>query len=318
MNLRFTKMQGLGNDFVVCDGFRQAVSLSPEQCRRLADRRFGVGCDQILLVEPPRLAGTDFHYRIFNADGSEVEQCGNGARCFARFVREQGLTAKTEIPVGTAAGPIRLFIEADDAVRVNMGAPIFTPARIPFLAPAEWAASACPGSVSAGVHAEIAKPLTNLTSAEPEVATSNAAALPEADAYDLEVDGEVLRIGAVSMGNPHAVLRVDDLDRAPVDRLGPRIERHPRFPRRVNVGFMQVLAPDRIRLRVFERGAGETLACGTGACAAVAVGRRLGLLAERVQVSLPGGDLHIRWAGGDQPVWMTGPAVTVFTGEIPL
>ena len=302
MMLRFTKMQGLGNDFVVCDGVRQAVTLSPEQCRFLADRRFGVGCDQILLVEPPRLAGTDFHYRIFNADGSEVEQCGNGARCFARFVNDQGLTAKTEIPVGTAAGPIRLFIEPDGQVRVNMGPPIFTPARIPFLAPVELLPKA-----------EL------LATAGPAVtATSNAIALTEANDYDLEVAGEMLRIGAVSMGNPHAVLRVDDLDQAPVERLGPPIERHPRFPRRVNVGFMQVLAPNHIRLRVYERGAGETLACGTGACAAVAVGRRLGLLGERVRVSLPGGDLQVHWAGDDQPVWMTGPAMTVFTGEIQL
>jgi diaminopimelate epimerase len=296
MRLRFTKMQGLGNDFVVCDGVRQALCLSPEQCRFLADRRFGVGCDQILLVEPPRLAGTDFHYRIFNADGSEVEQCGNGARCFARFVGDQGLTAKTEIPVGTAAGPIRLFIESDGQVRVNMGPPVFDPVRIPFLAPGERTAAAGPEAKAA----------------------SNLIALTEADDYDLEVEGEILRIGGVSMGNPHAVLRVGDLDQAPVERLGPRIERHPRFPRRVNVGFMQVIAPDRIRLRVYERGAGETLACGTGACAAVAVGRRQGLLAEEVRVSLPGGDLLIHWGGDDQPVWMTGPAVTVFTGEIQL
>ena len=274
MKLRFTKMQGLGNDFVVFDGVRQRVTLSAAQCRFLADRRFGIGCDQILLVEPPRLAGTDFHYRIFNADGSEVEQCGNGARCFARFVRNQGLTDKTEIPVGTAAGPIHLFLEANDQARVNMGAPQFNPQRIPFLAAAE------------------------------------------ADSYDLEVDGQTLRIGAVSMGNPHAVLRVNDLDQAPVARLGPLIEHHPRFPRRVNVGFMQVLDPGHIRLRVFERGAGETLACGTGACAAVAVGRRLGLLDEAVRVSLPGGDLRIAWAGGTAPVWMTGPAVSVFEGEI--
>ncbi|MFZ1575016.1 MAG: diaminopimelate epimerase, partial [Chromatiaceae bacterium] len=218
MKLRFTKMQGLGNDFVVFDGVRQRVTLSAEQCRFLADRRFGIGCDQILLVEPPRLVGTDFHYRILNADGSEVEQCGNGARCFARFVHDQGLTDKSEIPVGTAAGPIHLFLEANDQARVNMGAPQFNPQRIPFLAAAE------------------------------------------ADSYDLEVDNQILRIGAVSMGNPHAVLRVDDLDQAPVARLGPLIERHPRFPKRVNAGFMQILDPGHIRLRVFERGAGETLA----------------------------------------------------------
>jgi len=276
MKLRFTKVQGLGNDFVVFDGVRQRVTLSAAQCRFLADRRFGIGCDQILLVEPPRLAGTDFHYRIFNADGSEVEQCGNGARCFARFVHDQGLTDQTEIPVGTAAGPIRLFFEADGQVRVNMGTPHFAPERIPFLA------------------------------------------TTEADSYDLEVDGQTLRIGAVSLGNPHAVLRVTDLDQAPVARLGPLIERHPRFPKRVNAGFMQILDPGHIRLRVFERGAGETLACGTGACAAVAVGRRLGLLNEAVRVSLPGGDLRINWAGGTEPLWMTGPALSVFSGEIEL
>ncbi len=276
MKLRFTKMQGLGNDFVVFDGVRQRVTLSAAQCRFLADRRFGIGCDQILLVEPPRLAGTDFHYRIFNADGSEVDQCGNGARCFARFVHDQGLTDQTEIPVGTAAGPIRLFFEADGQVRVNMGTPRFAPERIPFLA------------------------------------------TTEADSYDLKVDGQTLRIGAVSLGNPHAVLRVTDLDQAPVAQLGPLIEGHPRFPKRVNAGFMQILDPGHIRLRVFERGAGETLACGTGACAAVAVGRRLGLLNEAVRVSLPGGDLRITWAGGTEPLWMTGLALSVFSGEIEL
>jgi diaminopimelate epimerase len=276
MTVPFTKMQGLGNDFVVFDGVRQRVDLNADQCRFLADRRFGVGCDQILLVEPPRLADTDFHYRIFNADGSEVEQCGNGARCFARFVRDQGLTDKTEIPVGTAAGPIHLFTQADGQVRVNMGTPLFAPERIPFLAS------------------------------------------EEADSYDLEVAGQTLRIGAVSLGNPHAVLRVPDLDQAPVARLGPLIESHPRFPRRVNAGFMQILDPGHIRLRVFERGAGETLACGTGACAAVAVGRRHGLLDGQVRVSLPGGDLGIAWAGGAAPMWMTGPAVSVYRGEIEL
>jgi diaminopimelate epimerase len=272
--LRFTKMQGLGNDFVVIDAIRQAVRLDPGQVRRLADRRFGIGCDQVLLVEPPRLPGTDFHYRIFNADGSEVEQCGNGARCFARFVRQQGLTDKTEIAVGTAAGPIRLLVEPDGQVRVDMGPPVLEPARIPFLADRQ------------------------------------------ALTYPLEVGGEVLEIGAVSMGNPHAVLLVDDLDAAPVGRLGPLIERHPRFPQRVNAGFMQVLAPDRIRLRVHERGAGETLACGTGACAAVVSGHLRGLLDRRVRVTLPGGDLVIEWPGVPHPVLMTGPAERVFEGEI--
>ncbi len=269
-------MHGLGNDFVVIDALRQAVALDAAAIRRLADRRLGVGCDQVLLVESPRLPGTDFHYRIFNADGSEVEQCGNGARCFARFVRDQGLTDRTEIPVGTASGAIRLFAEPDGQVRVDMGVPILDPARIPFLAERE------------------------------------------APTYDLEVAGERLTIGAVSMGNPHAVLLVDDTDTAPVARLGPRIESHPRFPQRVNAGFMQVVAPERIRLRVYERGTGETLACGTGACAAVVSGRTRGLLGRRVQVSLPGGVLMIEWPGPGQPVVMTGPAQRVFAGEIDL
>ena len=276
MKLRFTKMHGLGNDFVVIDAVRQRVELDPATIRHLADRHRGIGCDQLLLVESPRLPDTDFHYRIFNADGSEVEQCGNGARCFARFVRDQGLTDRTEIPVGTAAGAIRLCVEPDGQIRVDMGVPILEPARIPFLAEAQ--------SLS----------------------------------YELAVDGETLRIGAVSMGNPHAVLLVEDTNTAPVERLGPLIESHPRFPRRVNVGFMQVLASDHIRLRVYERGAGETQACGTGACAAVVSGRRQGLLAPRVRVSLPGGILIIEWVGGEQPVSMIGPAQRVFEGEIDL
>jgi diaminopimelate epimerase len=274
MPLRFTKMHGVGNDFVVLDAVRQRVELDAPAIRRLADRHVGVGCDQVLLVEPPRLPGADFHYRIFNADGSEVEQCGNGARCFARFVRDQGLTDKHEIPVGTAAGLIRLCVEPDGQIRVDMGVPILEPARIPFLADG--------GSPT----------------------------------YTLDVDGEILTIGALSMGNPHAVILVDDIHRAPLERLGPRIETHPRFPRRVNVGFMQVLAPDRVRLRVHERGTGETLACGTGACAAVVSGRLRGLLGERVRVGLPGGDLVIQWPGTGQPVLMTGPAERVFEGEI--
>ncbi|ADC63011.1 diaminopimelate epimerase [Allochromatium vinosum] len=276
MRLRFTKMQGLGNDFVVFDGVRQRVDLDAGFARLLADRRFGIGCDQILLVEPPRLPETDFHYRIFNADGSEVEQCGNGARCFARFVRDQGLTDKDEIPVGTAAGAIRLYLEPDGQVRVDMGAPAFTPARIPF-------------------------------SVETETADAT---------YPLEIEDRTLTIGALSMGNPHAVLIVDDVESAPVATLGPLIEHHPDFPRRVNAGFMQILGPNAIRLRVHERGAGETLACGTGACAAVVSGRRRGRLDERVRVALPGGELVIEWRGPGHPVWMTGPAVNVFEGEI--
>jgi len=276
MSLRFTKMHGLGNDFVVIDAIRQAVTLAPEQVRFLADRRFGVGCDQILLVEAARLSGTAFHYRIFNADGSEVEQCGNGARCFARFVRDQGFTDDDVIAVGTARGAITLYVEPDGQVRVDMGAPRLDPADLPFDAPA--------------------RALT----------------------YPIEVGGEVVEIGAVSIGNPHAVLLVDDVDAAPVWRLGPLLESHPRFPRRVNVGFMAVKGRDRIDLRVHERGSGETLACGTGACAAVVSGRLRGLLDEHVRVCLPGGELRVAWQGGDAPVWMTGPAVTVFEGTIAL
>jgi diaminopimelate epimerase len=273
---RFTKMQGLGNDFVVVDAIRQSVRLGPEDYRFLADRRLGIGCDQVLLVEPPRSPETDFHYRIFNADGSEVQQCGNGARCFARFVRDQGLTDKTEIPVGTAAGTIRLFMQADGQVRVNMGEPVLAPSRIPF------------------------------------------AADQEAPEYELDLGERSLRIGAVSMGNPHAVLLVNDVETAEVAELGPRIEHHPRFPERTNAGFMQVIDRCHIRLRVFERGAGETLACGTGACAAAVIGRRWGLLGERVRVSLSGGDLVIEWKAESRPVWMTGPAQSVYHGEIEL
>jgi len=276
MRVSFTKMQGLGNDFVVVESIRRPVDLSPEQVRRIADRRFGIGCDQVLLVTPPTGAEADFGYRIFNADGSEVEQCGNGARCFARFVRDRGLTDREEIRVQTLGGLIRPRIEPDGEVTVDMGRPRFAPSDLPFLAEAEAAA------------------------------------------YALEVDGQTLTIGAVSMGNPHAVLRVTDVASAPVATLGPRIESHPRFPRRVNAGFMEVVGPGHVRLRVFERGVGETLACGTGACAAVAVGRRWGLLEEAVAVDLPGGRLRVRWDGGEGPVWMTGPAVTVFEGTIEL
>ncbi|OQX31976.1 MAG: diaminopimelate epimerase [Candidatus Sedimenticola endophacoides] len=276
MLLNFTKMHGLGNDFVVIDATARPLALSPEQCRRLADRRVGIGCDQILLVEAPRDPATDFYYRIINADGSEVEQCGNGARCFARFVRDKGLSAKERIDVGTRAGNIRLFLQADGQVRVNMGDPVLEPERIPFRADAR---AAC---------------------------------------YRIEAAGESLEIGAVSMGNPHAVLRVADVERADVARLGPLLESHPHFPRRVNVGFMQIGSRDHIRLRVYERGAGETLACGTGACAAVVSGQIQGLLDERVRVSLPGGDLVIEWAGEGHPVWMSGPAETVFEGRITL
>jgi diaminopimelate epimerase len=275
MKLHFTKMHGLGNDFIVFNAVQQPLQLTTEQIRFLADRKFGVGCDQILLVEPARRPENDFHYRIFNADGSEVEQCGNGARCFARFVLEKGLTDKTEIAVGTSSGDITLYAEGD-LIRVNMGVPELEPERIPFQAE------------------------------------------ERAERYPIEVKGRTMEIGAVSMGNPHAVLQVDDADSAPVETLGPVMENHPRFPQRVNVGFMQILSPQHIRLRVYERGTGETLACGTGACGAVVAGRLQGLLDAEVTVSLRGGDLVIKWDGEGHPVWMSGPAATVYEGSIEL
>jgi diaminopimelate epimerase len=274
MKLRFTKMQGVGNDFIVVDGVSRPVDLGAGQLRRLADRHFGVGCDQILLVERPRAADADFRYRIFNADGGEVEQCGNGARCFVRFVRDKGLTDKREIRVETLAGLIAPRMEADGRVTVDMGPPVFAAARIPF------------------------------------TTDSDAIVQP------LDVDGTHVEITALSMGNPHAVQVVPDVDAAPVATQGPLIERHARFPRRVNAGYMQVLDRRSIRLRVYERGAGETLACGTGACAAVVAGIRRGLLDTPVRVATRGGELTIAWAGADNPVFMTGPAETVFEGEI--
>jgi diaminopimelate epimerase len=276
MLLKFTKMHGAGNDFVVLDGVRQKIELSPEQLRLLADRHFGVGCDQILLVEKAQRAEADFRYRIFNADGGEVEQCGNGARCFVRFVHDQKLTHKREIVVETRSGLITPRLEDDGRVTVNMGAPIFDAALIPF---------------DGG---------------------SGAASEP------LDVAGETLQISALSMGNPHAVQVVADVERAPVEKLGPLIERHPRFPKRVNAGFMQIMDRQHIRLRVYERGSGETLSCGTGACAAVVAGIRRGLLDSTVNVATHGGALVIVWAGEGQPVLMTGPAITVFAGEINL
>jgi diaminopimelate epimerase len=280
--LKFTKMQGAGNDFVVLDGVSSPIELTPAQLRRLADRHFGVGADQILLVEPPRMDGVDFRYRIFNADGGEVEQCGNGARCFVHFVRDRGLTAKREVRVETLAGVIAPRLEEDGRVTVDMGAPVFDPARVPF--------------DTAG--------LTPL------------ARHPRVDVWPLEVGGAAVPIVVVSMGNPHAVQVVLDVTTAPVAAQGPLIERHVRFPQRVNAGYMQVEGRSRIRLRVFERGAGETLACGTGACAAVAAGIRLGQLDSPVEVRTRGGDLTIAWRGADNPVTMTGPAATVFEGEI--
>ncbi|OGS94056.1 MAG: diaminopimelate epimerase [Gallionellales bacterium RIFCSPLOWO2_02_FULL_57_47] len=274
MLLKFTKMHGAGNDFVMLDGVRQDIALTPEQLRLLADRHFGVGCDQILIVEKTENKEADFRYRIFNSDGGEVEQCGNGARCFMRFVHDQKLTAKREIVVETHSGLISPRLEQDGRVTVNMGAPIFEPSHIPF---------------DGG---------------------SGAASEP------LEVEGRTLRISALSMGNPHAVQLVDDIEQAPVKELGPLIERHPRFPRRVNAGFMQVMDRHSIRLRVYERGAGETLSCGTGACAAVVAGIRRNLLDSPVNVATRGGSLSISWDGDAADVQMTGPAITVFTGEI--
>ncbi|NMG53409.1 diaminopimelate epimerase [Aromatoleum aromaticum] len=274
MSLRFTKMHGLGNDFVVIDAIRQSVDLTPEQVRRLADRHFGIGCDQLLVVEEATRPDVDFRYRIFNADGGEVEQCGNGARCFVRFVHEQGLTAKRRIRVETRSGIIAPQLEDDGLVTVDMGVPVLEPARVPF------------------------------------VSDSDAIVQP------LDVGGETVAITAVSMGNPHAVQVVADVDAAPVAAQGALIERHPRFPARVNAGFVQVVDAHRIRLRVFERGAGETLACGTGACAAVVTVILRELAQSPVRVETRGGELDIAWEGPGQPVLMTGPAVTVFAGEI--
>ena len=276
MLLHFTKMHGLGNDFMVVDLVTQRSRLRDEQIRQLADRRFGIGFDQLLIVEPPRDPDMDFRYRIYNADGSEVENCGNGARCFARFVRDQRLTHKHEIHVETAGGPLVLNVQHDGMVRVDMGRPRFNPATLPFEAPGD-------------------QPL-----------------------HEIDVGGETLQLGVVSMGNPHAVLQVESVDSAPVERLGPLLESHPRFPKRVNVGFMQVVSPSEIRLRVFERGSGETLACGTGACAAVASGIRQGLLKSPVKVHLPGGQLSIEWPDPEASLVMVGPATRVFDGRVSL
>lgn len=290
MGLRFSKMHGAGNDFVVIDALRQPFRPTPELCRWLADRRIGIGCDQILIVEAPTQPEADFRYRIFNADGGEVEQCGNGARCFARFVHDQGLTNATTIRVETLGGLITPSLEADGRVRVDMGAPRLEPAEIPFDA--------------SGLVSRIQG---------------------QAQVWGLPLrDGHAREIVAVSMGNPHAVQLVADLDRAPVPVEGAEIEHHPRFPRRVNAGFMQVLDPHHARLRVWERGAGETLACGTGACAAAVAGIQLGHLRSPVEIATAGGILRIDWDGCEvgasaaAPVYLTGPAQTVFSGEIEL
>ncbi len=276
MLIQFSKMHGLGNDFMVVDGITQKIFFSPEMIRRLADRHFGIGFDQLLLVEPPYDPEQDFHYRIFNADGSEVQQCGNGARCFARFVRLKGLTNKDRIAVSTMSGRIVLQLEQDNQVTVNMGVPEFEPAKVPFRA----------------------------QKAE--------------KTYLLRVAEQTVMCGVVSMGNPHCVLEVEDVKTAPVETLGAELESFDRFPERVNVGFMELVSANEIRLRVFERGAGETMACGTGACAAAVVGIAQGKLRDRVKVHLPGGTLQIAWKGPGTPVFMTGPAEHVFDGEIEL
>lgn len=272
MNLHFTKMQGAGNDFIVINGIDQPFQLTTQQIQTLAHRQFGIGFDQLLLVETSKVA--DFKYRIFNADGSEVAQCGNGARCFVRFVVDQKLSKKHEISVETASGIITPKLESNGLVTVNMGVPRLSPSEIPFIADAA------------------------------------------ANSYSLEVANQLITISAVSMGNPHAVQIVEDVETAPVVALGSQIEVHPRFPERVNAGFMQIIDAHHIKLRVFERGSGETLACGTGACAAVVAGIQLGRLQSPVKVSARGGELHIAWQGGNSPVMMTGPALAVFTGSI--
>src|SRR6266446_3755470 len=283
MRLEFTKMQGVGNDFVGLDGVSRSIPMTPQLAKRLADRHFGVGCDQVLVVEKPQRGGTDFRYRIWNTDGSEVEQCGNGARCFVRFVHDKGLTKKKEIRVETHSGVIVPRLEPDGQVSVDMGTPVFEPERVPF-------------------------------------DTRGLLPVQENKRWPLEVEGRTVQVAVLSMGNPHAVQTVADVESAPVTTEGPLIERHPRFPRRVNAGYMQVVTRARVRLRVWERGAGETLACGSGACAAVVAGIREGLLDASVRVATRGGELTIRWGGGENnlncAVWMTGPAVAVFEGEI--
>jgi diaminopimelate epimerase len=276
MLIQFTKMHGLGNDFVVIEALTQTVNLTSAQVRHIADRRFGVGCDQVLVVEAARSANVDFFYRIYNADGEEVEQCGNGARCLALFVREAGFTSKNELAVETRCGIIHLHVDANGQVRVNMGVPRNHPADVPFVAD------------------------------------------KEALTYTVQAGGQAVELSVVSMGNPHAVMRVPNIAHAPVHSLGPVLEKHDRFPARVNVGFMEVVDHTHIRLRVYERGAGETLACGTGACAAVVAGCRLDVLDNKVTVDVTGGRLLIQWAGQGQPVWMTGPATRVYKGQIEL
>jgi diaminopimelate epimerase len=276
MRFDFTKMHGLGNDFIVFDAATPAAVPTAADLRRLSDRRTGIGFDQALVLEPPRHAGTDVYYRIFNADGSEVEQCGNGARCIARLVASRRGEIERPLRLDSPGGVVQARLRRDGLVSVAMGVPDFEPSALPFEAPAPAAT------------------------------------------YPLETRAGLLQIGAVSIGNPHAVIRVPSVADAPVDSIGPAVENHPRFPRRVNVGFLEIVAPDHVRLRVFERGVGETQACGTGACAAVAVGRQHGPLAEEVRVDVPGGRLIVRWPGPGEPIWLTGPAETAFTGQVEL
>ena len=287
MRIRFTKMQGAGNDFVVLDETRGRLRLTPAQIRRLADRHFGIGADQVLSVRPSPAPGVDFEYVIHNADGGEVEQCGNGARCFARYVADKGLAQGERIRVQTLSGVIEPRLNADGRVTVDMGQPVFALEQVPFVA-----AGLSPHKEGDWVKWHLA--------------------------LGTYAESQIVSVAVLSMGNPHAVQEVADVDRAPVAQQGPLIERHSRFPKRVNAGFMEIQDRGRIRLRVWERGAGETLACGTGACAAVVAGIRLGRLDARVDVETRGGMLTIEWAGGDAPVFMTGPAVTVFEGEIEL
>ncbi|GAA0856414.1 diaminopimelate epimerase [Aliiglaciecola litoralis] len=274
MQIQFSKMHGLGNDFIVIDNVTQNVFFSKDKIQQLADRNFGIGFDQMLLVEPPYDPEQDFHYRIFNADGTEVSQCGNGARCFAKFVKIKGLTNRNKVIVSTKAGKMVLYLEKDGSVTVNMGKPIFEPSKIPLKAN------------------------------------------KEEGTYIVRAEDKTLMLGAVSMGNPHCVMEVDDVLTADVANIGPLLERHERFPEGVNVGFMQVINDSHIKLRVYERGAGETLACGSGACAAVAIGQIQGKLGQDVQVDLPGGSLKVRWQGKDSVLKMTGPAEHIFDGTL--
>lgn len=274
MKLSFSKMQGIGNDFVVIDATRQPFALSPQQIQRLADRHRGIGFDQLLVIAASSSAQADFDYRIFNADGSEAEQCGNGARCIARYIHEHGLSNKKNLKIKTSKSLMELILEENGEVTVSMGIPTFVPKEIPFLIDTQAAY------------------------------------------YSLPINDKTIQIGAVAIGNPHAVTEVNDIKTALVKNLGPLIESHSLFPNHVNAGFMQIISPQEIYLRVYERGAGETLACGSGACAAVVIGRKWGKLAEKVLVHLPGGDLKISWQGDNHPVWMTGPAEEVFTGNL--